>query len=117
MQIYLKQIPYERIHMEPFDLQIGFNKKQIGMSCWFKVSWIWSTVFRHGHILILISYILNLTLLFPLRYEQISIPGASVIAIGAENQFFAIRRKHREGIKAIVATQFFQPAAIYIYHI
>jgi hypothetical protein len=36
------------------------------------------------------------TLLNPVCHKNIGVSGASVVAVGAKCQFFAIRRKHRE---------------------
>jgi hypothetical protein len=46
-------------------------------------------------------------LLLPIRYKNIRIPGASVIAVAAENDFLPVGTEHGKGIKAVVMADLF----------
>ena len=40
-------------------------------------------------------------LILPLRYKQIGIPSAAVVAVARKGQVFAVVREYREGIKSL----------------
>ena len=56
----------------------------------------------------------NQELVNPVADKHVGVVASTVVAVGAEYQFFTIWRKHWEGIETIVMRNAFQPCAIYI---
>lgn len=55
--------------------------------------------------------------LYPVRHKQIGVSCASVVAVAAEDDLLAVRRKHRKGIKNFVVRNLLEPGAIFIDHV
>ena len=53
----------------------------------------------------------------PIRHEHIGIASAAVVAVGAENQLFAVGREHGEGVEDTLRGDFFQSGAVFVDHV